>query len=254
MKTINNLVYAKNLRNEEANVFINSVINVYDSVISEDDRPVIEMLNISDDQLKSHLQELKNYYKEFHSTLDIPLKLKETDELYLTNRLRIRTLGDIKRIITMQNNNNPSEASEILKTRLDLIKNLHKKLLIEITGHIQNLLKDLAAEEMATYCESLKISSLITKLISEENKFEELYKARGITAETRVVNSYPSKIDCMKKYMEIIDYSNSMIKYNTSNNYDELINGINAIVNPMNETMRSRYKFKKKEDDRPVIE
>ena len=94
MKTINNLVYAKNLRNEEANVFINSVINIYDSVISEDDRPVIEMLNISDDQLKSHLQELKNYYKEFHSTLDVPLKLKETDELYITNRLRIRTLGD----------------------------------------------------------------------------------------------------------------------------------------------------------------
>ncbi|MCM0720332.1 DUF6261 family protein [Parabacteroides sp. W1-Q-101] len=107
---------------------------------------------------------------------------------------------------------------------------------------------------MNQHCTNLKITTLIQKLTEEQNAFIALYKKRGYTIETRVINSYPSKVKCLKKYAEIINYTNSMVIYNVDTNYDDLIDNMNALVNPMNTIMRSRYSFKKKEDDRPEIE
>ena len=105
MKTINKLVYANSLRIEEANVFINSSIDIFESYLNQgggEDRPEIEMLSIQDENLSNYLNELKSYYNEFYSTLDVPIKLLETDELSIINKTRIRYVGDIKRIVMMQ--------------------------------------------------------------------------------------------------------------------------------------------------------
>lgn len=257
MKTINKLVYANSLRIEETNVFINSSIDIFESYLNQgggEDRPEIEMLSIQDENLSNYLNELKSYYNEFYSTLDVPIKLLETDELSIINKTRIRYVGDIKRIVMMQNKSNPSESSKILWNYLSAIKNLNKKSFIEVTGHISNLLKELKLDDMNQHCTNLKITTLIQKLTEEQNAFIALYKKRGYTIETRVINSYPSKVKCLKKYAEIINYTNSMVIYNVDTNYDDLIDNMNALVNPMNTIMRSRYSFKKKEDDRPEIE
>lgn len=254
MKIITKLVYSKHLRNEEANVFLSSAINLFNDFVAEDedDRPVIESLAVKDDNLNKHLQGLKDAYSEFVSTLDVRIKLNETDELYILNAKRVRTYGDIKRIVTMQNKNNPSESSKILSDRLSVTKNLFKKTIIEVTGHIKNILKDLKTEDMATHCSNLKVDVLVQKLTEEQNQFEKLYTQRGLTIETRITDSRPSKVQAMEKYAELINYTNSMIIYKADTNYDNFIDNMNALINPINAIMRTRYSYKK-DDDRPII-
>lgn len=251
MKTINKLVYAKAFRHEEINNFIKSTLEVYDNFLREDDRPVIESARNGDVGLSSHVCNLKAKYSVFVSTLDVPVKVIESDEIYELNKKRIKTVGDVKKAIKLQYDNTQSEESSILWNRVRIMKNLRKLTMDEISGHITNLIKELNTISMAPLCKTLKIEGLITRLTTEQNRFEALYTKRSLLIEKRVINSKPSKYECVDSYKELIDYSNSLVKIDTNTNYDTLVDELNAIINPMNDKMHSR---KKKKDDRPVIE
>lgn len=256
MKPIENLVYATSMSNEEANNYFKAILNVYELFLEEeDDRPVIESISAS---TKNNVRTLGNYvdimkdkYSIFIATLDIPSKLLESDEIYLLNKLRIQIIEDIKRAIRIYKNVNAGETADILWNRLHILKNLRKLTMDKISGHIYNLLKDTSTIEMAPLCEEAKIKPLLNKLDEMQKRFDMLYTERAKKIEVRVLNSQPSKFECIKAYKDVIDFSNSMIIYNSDKDYQGLIDELNSIINPMNKRLRTRKK--KNDDDRPII-
>lgn len=251
MAIIKFLRYASQFRHEEIFTFMKMNIDVFSEFLKEEDRPEINLLSTDKDLIKTLTDDLISKTDTYSSTLEVPRKFIESNDLIETNKIRIRLLGDIKKLVRMQYDNTPSEAAIILWNLIRIFKNMRSKNLNEVSGIITNLLTDLKSDIYKSHCTTLKLDSLITKLETENNKFIQLYSSRGYKKETTVINSVPSRKECHKSYQALIEYTNSLIVINREDTDLKLLaTKLNAIVNPFNDEIRSRIK---KKEDRPEI-
>lgn len=252
MQSINHLVYYHIYKNAVLHEFLKSTIEIYESFLNdgEGDHPVIESVNASKGNVSNYVSDLKSNYEDLVATLNVPRKFIISQNIIDGNKTCIRLFGDIKRIINVQLNNTKSEASVILNNQIRIYKNLSKMSYEEAASNITVFLKKMNTIEFKPLCTELKINDLLTKLATENQKVETLILERGEEKEKTVYSASPARSKCKTSYYNLIEYTNSMIQYNGSENYDTLTLKLNAIINPMNEASRAHFK---KKDDKPVI-
>ncbi len=264
MGSIANLVYGTRLHNEEASIFFKRVIDVvtsFEASAGGGDEDVPELMSVEAETTKTELKltdyltDLKTSYTEFQSALSVPVKLVETAELERINNNRILVFGTLKKTIHMYKNTVGDDASIELWNQVRIVKNLHSMNMHKVSGVIQDLIDELKSEEMAALCKDKDIESTLTTLEEIQTEFEALYDKRANKVETRVIKATPYKIECLAAYKKMVEYLNSMVLYDSNTDYQELVDSMNAVVNPMNTMLRLRMTKKTEDgstDDAPV--
>lgn len=252
MNTINHLIYFSAYRNHVLHEFLKIIISVFESFLDdgEDDRPVIESVDIRSDELSAYVSNLKSDYEEFTDVLKTPRKLIVSNEIIIKNKNCIRILGDIKRLINVQYNNTHSASSILLYNEFRIYKNLSRLSYEEVSSQITILTKKMNTDKFHTSCTELKLDTLLTNLSGENNQLSSLLSERKEKKELTEFSALPARMKCRTSYYNLIEYANAMINYDRSTDYNTLVNKLNAEINPLNTSMRNRNK----KDDRPVIE
>lgn len=254
MSNIIHLVYADKFTNSQLVTLFKTVTDYATAFINAntDDRPVIEVQLFNAGGLSSFNNDLITKYNTYCKVLEIPRKHINSDAILVQNITRIKIVGDIKKVIKLVYDNTKSNESEIIWNLIRDYKNFRKKNLDQVTGEITKLLDVLNTDTNKNYCTALKVNDLLTKLKEENDKFETLYKGRGIDNKVNKKDSRPAKKDCVASFYAMVEYINGYIIANNISDYDDLVTKFNSIIEPYNKSVRSKKK-NKKDDDRPVI-
>lgn len=261
MLNIYHLVYPLMLTNSEFVTFLKTSTDYVTAFIEannnsgdDDDRPVIEMLKSDLSNLTLLNNDLLDKFSVFRKVMEIPRKHIDSDEIILINSNRIKIVGDAKKVVKLAYDNTKSKGSGIVWNIIRDYKNFRLKPMDKITGEITNMLEALDTEENIAYCTEIKVSSLIAKLKEENEKFETLYNGRDVYDERNKKKSIIPKKECIQSFYTMIEYINSTIIANRTDDYDDLVISLNSVIEPNNTYVRNKKKSKKEEDDRPVIE
>lgn len=266
MGSISHLVYGTRLHNEEASIFFKRILDVvtgFDEADSGDDGDIPELVSAddgaskTDPKLEGYIAELTARYADFQSALSVPVKLVETAELERINNSRIIVFGTMKKTIYMYKNTVGDEASIELWNQVRIVKNLHGMNMNKVSGIIHDLIEELKSEKMAALCKDKDIETTLATLEEIQKEFETLYDKRANKVETRIIKATPYKKECLVAYKKMVEYINSMVMYDTSTDYQTLVDGMNAVVNPMNTMLRLRMSKKTDSgttDDSPVMD
>lgn len=254
MLNIIHLVYPGRFTNSELVTFIKTSSDYTTAFINAntDDRPVIEMQSFDASGLSSFNNDLINKYNTYRKVLEIPRKHINSDQILIQNTIRIKIVGDTKKVIKLAYDNTKSEGSEIIWNLIRDYKNLRKKKMDDVTGEITKLLDALDTDTNKAYYTEIKVSNLIVKLKEANDKFETLYKDRDVYEVSNKKKSSISKKECIASFYTMVEYINSSIIATNTTNYDDLVVKLNSIIEPYNKNARSKKKTKK-DDDRPVI-
>lgn len=254
MQIISHLVYPTKFTNSELVTLFKTTTDYATAFISAntDDRPVIESQLFDASGLSSFNNDMITKYDTYCKILEIPRKHIDSDEILLQNIIRIKILGDAKKVVKLAYDNTKSEGSKIIWNLIRDYKNLRKKKMYDVTGEITKLLNALDTDSNKSYCTAIKVDTIITKLKEENDKFENLYKGRGVYYKVNKKDSSTAKKDCIDSFYSMVEYINGYIVANRTSNYDDLVIKFNSIIEPYNDSVRSKNK-KKKDDDRTVI-
>lgn len=260
MYEVTHLVQYLSFRVHETHDFNKSIIKAVDNYLDNQggsDRPEIEMLEAVQNELSNYLGIFKTDNDNLETTLNNPRKSLLSETITSLNSTRNRIFGDLKRMVKIELNELQSEPAIIIYHEIEVIKNLGKKTMDEITSIFSVFINKMKTNEFKIHCTTLKLDSLLKKLEDTNTEFKDLVDKRKSEYDKIIYSSISSRKNCKTSYYNLIDYINSLVMIDKTTNYNELITNLNSLINPMNKEIRSRLnKSKKKEEplDRPEIE
>ena len=205
--------------------------------------------------LSTSISNFHSNLTNFESTVIVPRKYVETEEMTEVNKQRLLDFGTIRKIIYTAYHNNKSNLDAqnlwFLIRAYDKIRNLRAT---AIHSSLTKFVTEMESDKYKANCTALKITELITGLKDKNTKYEELLLKRSsiLKINYKMVKVY--RKDCNMSYTDAITTANSIIKLDPFSDYSEFTNELNGYADFYKNLItvkKTRSKTKNKKPDEP---